>query len=108
MLTPQESESLFATLRQMVAQGLAIIFISHKLDEVLRVSHRIAVLRAGRLVARAAGGRRRQGRAGRGDGRAQRAMPRRDAAPPRAGAPACELRGARAGGGRGAGRSWTA
>ena len=35
----------------MVAQGLSIIFISHKLDEVLRVSHRIAVLRAGRLVA---------------------------------------------------------
>jgi ABC-type sugar transport system ATPase subunit len=37
----------------MVAQGLSIIFISHKLDEVLRVSHRIAVLRAGVLVARA-------------------------------------------------------
>ena len=51
VLTPQESESLFATLSQMVAQGLSIIFISHKLDEVLRVSHRIAVLRAGRLVA---------------------------------------------------------
>ncbi len=51
VLTPQESESLFATLEQMVAQGLSIIFISHKLDEVLRVSHRIAVLRAGRLVA---------------------------------------------------------
>jgi simple sugar transport system ATP-binding protein len=51
VLTPQESESLFTTLGQMVAQGLAIIFISHKLDEVLRVSQRIAVLRAGRLVA---------------------------------------------------------
>jgi ABC-type uncharacterized transport system ATPase subunit len=51
VLTPQESESLFATLAQMVAQGLSIVFISHKLDEVLRVSHRIAVLRAGRLVA---------------------------------------------------------
>ena len=51
VLTPQESESLFATLGQLVAQGLAIIFISHKLDEVLRVSHRIAVLRAGKLVA---------------------------------------------------------
>ncbi|MFN0185015.1 MAG: ATP-binding cassette domain-containing protein, partial [Aquabacterium sp.] len=50
VLTPQESESLFATLQQMVAQGLSIIFISHKLDEVLRVSHRIAVLRGGRLV----------------------------------------------------------
>ena len=51
VLTPQESESLFATLVQMVAQGLSIVFISHKLDEVLRVSHRIAVLRGGRLVA---------------------------------------------------------
>ncbi len=54
VLTPQESESLFATLAQMVAQGLAIIFISHKLGEVMRVSHRVAVLRAGRLVAQAA------------------------------------------------------
>jgi general nucleoside transport system ATP-binding protein len=51
VLTPQESDSLFATLQQMVAQGLAIVFISHKLDEVLRVSHRVAVLRQGKLVA---------------------------------------------------------
>ena len=51
VLTPQESESLFATLGQLVAEGLSVIFISHKLDEVLRVSHRIAVLRGGRLVA---------------------------------------------------------
>jgi general nucleoside transport system ATP-binding protein len=51
VLTPQESAGLFATLTQMVAQGLSIVFISHKLDEVLRVSHRIAVLRNGRLVA---------------------------------------------------------
>lgn len=53
VLTPQESEVLFHTLAQMVAQGLSIIFISHKLAEVLRVSHRIAVLRGGRLVAEA-------------------------------------------------------
>lgn len=51
VLTPQESEALFDTLSQMVAQGLSIIFISHKLGEVLRVSHRIAVLRHGKLVA---------------------------------------------------------
>ena len=51
VLTPQESEALFSTLRGLCADGLAIIFISHKLDEVLRVSDRIAVLRAGRLVA---------------------------------------------------------
>ena len=53
VLTPQESEALFATLSQMVDQGLSIIFISHKLGEVMRVSHRVAVLRAGRLVAQA-------------------------------------------------------
>lgn len=53
VLTPQESEALFDTLGQMVAQGLSIIFISHKLGEVLRVSHRVAVLRGGQLVAQA-------------------------------------------------------
>jgi simple sugar transport system ATP-binding protein len=42
VLTPQESEALFDTLSQMVAQGLSIIFLSHKLAEVLRVSHRVA------------------------------------------------------------------
>ena len=53
VLTPQESEALFDTLAKMVAQGLSIIFISHKLAEVLRVSHRVAVLRQGKLVAEA-------------------------------------------------------
>jgi simple sugar transport system ATP-binding protein len=53
VLTPQESEALFAVLARMVAQGLSIIFISHKLAEVLRVSDRIAVLRGGKLVAQA-------------------------------------------------------
>ncbi len=51
VLTPSEVESLFITLQRLVAQGLSLIFISHKLDEVLRVSDRIAVLRAGRLIA---------------------------------------------------------
>src|SRR6218665_2609086 len=51
MLTRQESRALFDTLAQMVAQGLAIIFISHKLAAVLRGSHRVAVLRGVRLVA---------------------------------------------------------
>ena len=51
VLTPQESEALFATLSTLVAEGMAIVFISHKLDEVLRVSNRVAVLRGGRLVA---------------------------------------------------------
>ena len=51
VLTPQESEALFATLRTLVADGLSIIFISHKLDEVVATSRRVAVLRHGKLVA---------------------------------------------------------
>ena len=54
VLTPQESEQLFGTLDTLVKDGLAVIFISHKLDEVLRVSHRVAVLRGGKLVAQCA------------------------------------------------------
>ncbi|HAE47754.1 MAG TPA: sugar ABC transporter ATP-binding protein, partial [Tistrella mobilis] len=50
VLTPQESERLFVTLRAMVAEGLSIIFISHKLPEVMAVSNRVAVLRAGRMI----------------------------------------------------------
>ena len=51
VLTPQESDALFATLKTLVADGLSIIFISHKLDEVLATSRRVAVLRQGKLVA---------------------------------------------------------
>jgi general nucleoside transport system ATP-binding protein len=50
VLTPNESAGLFATLNRLVADGLSIIFISHKLDEVLALSNRIAVLRQGKLV----------------------------------------------------------
>ena len=50
VLTPQESRTLFKTLRQLLEEGLSIIFISHKLAEVLEVSDRIAVLRDGKLV----------------------------------------------------------
>jgi simple sugar transport system ATP-binding protein len=51
VLTPQETSSLFDTLKRFVANGLSIIFISHKLNEVLAVCHRVSVLRSGRLVA---------------------------------------------------------
>ena len=50
VLTPQEVDSLFATLRSLVEQGRSAIIISHKLKEILRVSDRIAVLRRGQLV----------------------------------------------------------
>ncbi|HVR67087.1 MAG TPA: ABC transporter ATP-binding protein [Verrucomicrobiae bacterium] len=51
VLTPQESAALFETLGKLVVQGLSVIFISHKLNEVLAVSGRILVLRGGKLVA---------------------------------------------------------
>jgi len=50
VLTPQEADALFATVAGMAADGLSVIFISHKLREVLAFSHRIVVLRAGRNV----------------------------------------------------------
>lgn len=50
VLTPQESRELFETLRAMAAEGHSVIFISHKLDEVMAISHRITVLRGGRVV----------------------------------------------------------
>lgn len=51
VLTPQETEGFFRTLRSMAAAGKTIIFISHKLDEVLSIADRITVLRGGKLVA---------------------------------------------------------
>jgi simple sugar transport system ATP-binding protein len=50
VLTPQEVDELFVTWRRMVAEGHALIFISHKLHEVLDISDRITVLRGGKLV----------------------------------------------------------
>jgi simple sugar transport system ATP-binding protein len=51
VLTPQEAESLFETLRVMADEGRTIVFISHKLHEVKTVSDRVTVLRAGKTVA---------------------------------------------------------
>jgi len=49
-LTPREAQGLFRALRAMTAQGIGVIFISHKLGEVLDLTNRIAVMRHGRLV----------------------------------------------------------
>ncbi len=51
VLTPQQSEGLFEALRALVADGVGIIFISHKLQEVLAITDRLAVMRRGRMVA---------------------------------------------------------
>jgi simple sugar transport system ATP-binding protein len=50
VLTPQEADELFVVVRALVAQGKSIIFISHKLKEVLAIADRITVLRRGRVV----------------------------------------------------------
>jgi ABC-type uncharacterized transport system ATPase subunit len=50
VLTPQEADELFEILKNLTREGLSIIFISHKLNEVLEIADRISVLRRGKLV----------------------------------------------------------
>lgn len=51
VLTPQETDGLFAVLRSLAAEGKAIVIVTHKLREVMDVSDRVTVMRAGRVVA---------------------------------------------------------
>ncbi|MFD2238387.1 ABC transporter ATP-binding protein [Aureimonas populi] len=51
VLTPQEVEELFATLRQLAAEGCSILYISHKLDEIKALCSTATILRGGRVVA---------------------------------------------------------
>jgi simple sugar transport system ATP-binding protein len=50
VLTPQETSALFESLRSMVQAGITIIFITHKLDEVITLTDRVTILRDGRVV----------------------------------------------------------
>lgn len=50
VLTPQEVDDLFITLRRMVIEGHALVFISHKLHEVMSISDRVTVLRDGKVI----------------------------------------------------------
>lgn len=50
VLTPQETDELFQSLKKLVSQGYTIIFITHKLNEVMEISDRITVLRAGKTI----------------------------------------------------------
>ena len=50
VLTPQEASELFAILRSLQREGMSIIFISHKLNEVLEIADRITVLRRGKAI----------------------------------------------------------
>ena len=51
VLAPQEADDLFATLRSMTAEGRSIVFISHKLGEVLAIADRVTVMRRGKVTA---------------------------------------------------------
>jgi ABC-type uncharacterized transport system ATPase subunit len=53
VLTPQETVEIFAVLRRLAAEGTSIVFISHKLYEVLDIADRITVIRRGRVVGQA-------------------------------------------------------
>ena len=50
VLTPQETVDLFKTIRSLTTQGVSIIFISHKLNEVLEIADRISVMHLGKMV----------------------------------------------------------
>ena len=51
VLTPQEADKLFVTLNRLADDGCAILYISHRLDEVKRLCHRATILRRGKVVA---------------------------------------------------------
>jgi simple sugar transport system ATP-binding protein len=50
VLVPQDVEVLFDSIRRLTGQGMGVLFISHKLGEVSRISHRVSVLRRGRII----------------------------------------------------------
>jgi ABC-type uncharacterized transport system ATPase subunit len=50
VLTPQEAKELFAILRSLTREGMSVIFISHKLHEVLEIADRVTVLRRGKMI----------------------------------------------------------
>jgi simple sugar transport system ATP-binding protein len=52
VLTESEAELLLAAMKRLAAEGIAILFITHRLDEVMAVSHRLTILRDGEVVAR--------------------------------------------------------
>lgn len=54
VLTPTEAENLFTTMKLMVGKGKGIVFISHKLEEVMAIADEIAILRRGEIVAKMA------------------------------------------------------
>src|ERR1700743_840918 len=52
IVTPGETERLFALIAQLKADGVTVVYISHKLDEIERITDEVVVMRDGRFVAR--------------------------------------------------------
>jgi general nucleoside transport system ATP-binding protein len=52
VLTPQEADQLFTTLRRLAGEGCSVLYISHRLEEVQRLCHTATILRHGKVVAR--------------------------------------------------------
>ena len=50
-LSERETQALFASIRRLTARGVAVVYISHRLDEIFEIGHRVTVLRDGRRVA---------------------------------------------------------
>ena len=82
VLTAQETAELFRVLRALTAEGVSVIFISHKLREVLEIADRVTVLRRGRKVDTVADRGRHRGQPGQADGRPRRAVPGREGRAP--------------------------
>ena len=97
VLVPQEVDALFETLRRLVTDGLAVVFISHKLREVRAISDRVSVLRRGSLVGTTSGMQDEQELARMMVGRPTFGV-QRMGAPPASGAPALTLHDIRADG----------
>ena len=74
VLVPQEVDALFENLRDLRAHGHSLLFISHKLDEVLAIADDITVMRRGTTVGSAEPGEGHQARARRDDGRLRAAL----------------------------------
>ena len=87
VLIPQEVNDLFVTLRRMVKEGHALVFISHKLHEVMAISDRVTVLRDGKVIGTCQTAERDPHRTGQDDGRPGAQADRAAPAQTRAGQP---------------------
>lgn len=101
VLVPSEVDALFETLRSLIAGGLSVVFISHKLAEVRAISDRVSVMRRGRLVATVDGSSDERDLASMMVGRPSFGVTRGDAVAETAGEPVLRIHGLEASGTQG-------